>query len=239
MNTIRPPFESVPLAVGRQWRGGAGFLYEEKLDGVFHAREYRGSFGSCMIVGELVGGKCGSHYAFDIVHYAGQDLRALALRDRLKVLGELQAGELRGEFLRPASGQGGEFLEAVLARGGEGVVAKPLDAPYGALWYKCKRVETRDCVILEKHSGGKSSVRLGEVAPPPGTGIIDRGWMPLRGSKFDQVSCGMVIEVTAYGEHASGLFREARPFLNSAGELKIRYDKMTPLQPKYNETRLH
>lgn len=46
----------------------------------------------------------------------------------------------------------------------------------------------------------------------------DCGWCPCRAA-FDRIRLGDVVEVAAFGRHASGKFREARL-------LKIRTDKM-------------
>jgi hypothetical protein len=185
----RPPFVTVPLADGLRWRGGAGWRYEKKLDGVWTVRQ----FGQSFIVGETVPG--GQFIAFDIPILDGQDIRREPLAARL--------GALDGFNLpRPACGQGGEFLEAVLARGGEGVVAKRLDDPYGALWWKCKRVETFDLVVVEKATD-RRSIRL---ALPEGE---PRGWCPCFAEYFN-VRVGDVVEVAAYGLTARGMLREPR-----------------------------
>jgi len=190
----RPPFGSVALAEGRRWRGGAGWRYEEKLDGRWCVRECD----RALLVGEAM--RDGRFFAFDVVRYAGQDLRPLALRERLQVLDDLTQGELRGAFLRPATGQGGEFLEAVLAAGGEGIVAKPLSAPWGAsLWFKCKRVETFDCVVTEKNLA-RGSIRLALNGE-------DCGWCPALRA-FESLRVGDVVEIAAYRRNVSGKFRE-------------------------------
>jgi len=198
----RPPFETVPLAVGLAWRGGGGYRYEEKLDGVWTVRRY-GEGDDTVLAGELL--RDGRFYAFDCLAVDGQDIRRRGLDDRLAVLDALPG------LLRPAVGNGGEFLEAVLARGGEGVVAKPHGSPFGATWYKCKRLATYDCTVADVDLS-RGSVRLSL----DGT---DAGWLACR--EFDRVSVGTVIEVAAYGRHASGKFREAR-------FIRVRQDKISP-----------
>ena len=101
-------------------------------------------------------------------------------------------------------GQGGEFLEHLLAAGAEGVVAKPFDAPFGANWFKCKRAQVFLCVVTAlDHARG--SVALADVA----TGQ-ERGKLPLRG-KFERVRVGSILKVEAFGLTERGLLREARP----------------------------
>src|ERR1035441_7730287 len=107
----KPSFESVPLETGLRWRAGAGWRYEEKLDGRYHVEELP----HATVAGELMAG--GQFYAFDALNCEGQDVRSLPLSERLTIL---NAMNLR----RPAVGSGNAFLAAVLERGGEGVVAK-------------------------------------------------------------------------------------------------------------------
>lgn len=198
MNTLptfaRPPFESIPLADGLKWRGGGEYLYEEKLDGVWSVETIKG----CHLAGERM--KSGRFIAFDLLGIRDRVATKLPLRERLAMLDELTENL---KLLRPARGNGGEFLETVLARGGEGVVAKHLDSIYGAPWLKCKRVETFDVVLVEKHSA-KNSVRL---AWP---NLEDAGWMRVSARKFVELQAGKVIEVCAYGIQNSGRLREAR-----------------------------
>lgn len=193
---FRPRFECAPLSAGLKWVGGHGFRFEEKLDGCWHVIEAEGN----TIVGEQM--RDGRFFAFDIVRLAGVDVRQWSLRERLKVLDGFN-------LLRPAHGNGGEFLASVLARGGEGVVIKNLEAPFGVGWIKCKRTETFDCVVMEKDSW-RGSIHLmldGE----------DCGWCPAR-RLFNEVAVGDVVEVAALRRNASGKLREPRL-------LRLRTDK--------------
>jgi ATP-dependent DNA ligase len=190
----RPPFVTIPLSAGLCWHGGGGWRYEEKMDGVWSEREFRGS----TIIGEQM--RDGRFYAFDIIKFEGADIRALPLVTRLEYLGWTDPMNLH--FLRPASGNGAEFLEAVLARGGEGVVAKLLDAPYGTKWFRCKRVVTFDLVVTEK-AIDRHSLRLGTLQGE------DRGWCPCF-EKYATVRVGDVVEVAAHGLNARGMLREPR-----------------------------
>lgn len=197
----RPKFVSVPLATGLQWKGGGGWRYEEKLDGVWHTKGVNGA----LLAGELM--KSGEFYAFDILTLMGRDLRQLPLWERLACL----ETECPNILLRPAVGHGAEFLEAVLSRGGEGVVAKELDAPFGAEWFKCKRIATFDLLVTEKNTKGPASIRLSELNGE------DRGWCPCRAA-YDSVQVGDIAEIAAYGLTANGKLREPR-------FIKLRPDK--------------
>jgi len=197
----RPKFVTVPLADGLKWRGGGGWRYEEKIDGVWRTMGWMG-FDLC---GEE---KDGAFYAFDVVALGGQDLRRKPLRERLAQLDEIER-LAPGCLKRPAIGNGAEFLEAVLARGGEGVVAKLLDAPYGQPWHKCKRVQTFDLVVTDKAA---PSIRLATVQGE------DRGWCCARAA-LDGIQIGDIVEVAAYSLTAQGKLREPR-------FVRVRKDKM-------------
>lgn len=188
MTVKRPPFANVPLAVGLQWSGGGGFVFQEKLDGRWHVRALGGS----VIVGELL--PDGRFFAFDCLAVEGQDIRMAKLRERLDCL-------RRFSFPQPALGSGGEFLQAVMARGGEGVVAKHLEGSYGATWFKCKRQATFDCLVSAKDSA-RGTIRLVLDG-------ADAGWCPVRAG-FETIAVGNVVEVAAHSRHASGKLREAR-----------------------------
>src|ERR1022692_283265 len=135
--TYKPTFDSVRLADGLKWRGGNGWRYEENLDGQLHVEELPHA---TAVIGELMRG--GQFFAFDVLNYNGQDLRSLPLSERLMVLDGMN-------LPRPATGCGGVFLGAVLSRGGEGVIAKRLDAPWGVPWYKCKRCMVYYCRVAD------------------------------------------------------------------------------------------
>lgn len=198
----RPPYRTIPLAEGLKLRGVGNWRFEEKLDGEFAIED----IGDAVFVGEKMND--GRLFLFDVVEFAGKSIRHWAFRDRLKMLSDY-ANHLG--YLMPACGTGGEFLEAVLARGGEGIVIKDLDAPYGAEWIKCKRMETWDLIIVEK-AAGKSSVRLSNAQGE------DFGWCPCRAA-YDALHVGDVVEIAAYGRHASGKLREPR-------FVRVRVDKM-------------
>jgi ATP-dependent DNA ligase len=197
MTVQRPKFINTPLAQGLHWRGGAGWRFEEKMDGVWATKEASGS----ILIGEQM--RDGRFFTFDVAQHNGADVRKLALRDRLAILNDMPG------LLRPAAGNGAEFLEAVLARAGEGVVAKFLDAPYGECWHKCKRIETFDCIVTEKYM---PSIRLRSLDGE------DRGFCCARAA-YDSIKPGDIVEVAAYGITAKGKLREPR-------FVRIRHDKM-------------
>jgi hypothetical protein len=184
----RPRYHEVPLQAGLAWCG-RGLRFEEKLDGRWHVL----AIGESRITGELM--RDGRFFAFDIPIYAGQDVRRLPLRERLEILDTFP-------LLRPATGLGGEFLRAVLDRGGEGIVAKDLDAPFGMGWTKCKRIETYDLVV----TGRREETGVLELATLAGE---PRGNCPAK-AMFERIAVGDVVEVACHSLTVAGKLREPR-----------------------------
>ena len=199
----KPSFISVPMEAGLRWRAGNGCRYEEKLDGCFHVRQSPAG----TIVGELMRG--GQFIAFDILTCEGQDVRPMPLWQRLEILDGMN-------LPRPAVGSGGAFLGEVLARGGEGVVRKPLDAPYGVGWEKCKRSQVFYCRVTNLDQW-RGSVILADRESGE-----KRGRIALH-SRFDRVRVGSVLKVEAFGLTAKGLLREARPDHDAPGSWLVTY----------------
>lgn len=187
----KPSFISVPMETGLRWRDGAGWRYEEKMDGQFHVEELTHA---TTVIGELM--RDGQFFAFDVLHYEGQDLRPLPLCERLTVLDGMN-------LPRPAVGSGGAFLASVLAAGGEGVVAKHLDPPWGVPFYKCKRRQ----VYYSRVTG--LDQRTGSAILADRDSGEMRGRVALHG-RFERVRVGSVLKVEAFGLTARGMLREAR-----------------------------
>jgi ATP-dependent DNA ligase len=184
----RPHYGEISLQSGLAMRG-RGLRFEEKLDGRWHVL----AIGASRITGELM--RDGRFFAFDVPIYAGQDVRRLPLRERLLILD-------RFPLLRPATGLGGDFLRAVLSRGGEGVVCKDLDAPFGVGWIKCKRRATFDLVV----TGRREDTGVLELATLDGE---PRGNCAAK-SQFDRIAVGDVVEVACHSLTAAGKLREPR-----------------------------
>ena len=203
MTISKPKIEPVPLAVGLRWRGGGDYYYSEKMDGEFSTEESAG----CLVAGEKM--PDGLFYAFNVAWAYGEDVTRRPFRERISLLDEWAArgiqpgGPWKPHWRRPATGNGGEFLEAVLARGGEGVVASHWEAPWGELQFKCKRCQVFYArVIGLDHTRGSVEVADASSGQP-------RGKIALR-RKFDLVRVGTVLKVEAFGLTARGMFREAR-----------------------------
>lgn len=91
------------------------------------------------------------YYAFDLLHLAGYDVRALPLRDRKRLLSEAAefVDPLRFTAHRNAAGE--EEYRKACARGDEGVIAKRANAAYvsgrSGDWLKFKCVRDQELVI--------------------------------------------------------------------------------------------
>ncbi len=211
MTISRPSYQvlSRPAALAQSWRG---WHLSQKMDGVWSVREAAG----CIVTGEAM--RDGRFFAFDIPCAFGEDIRRRPWIERAAALDELFSRLEPGlNWHHCATGASAEFIEAILARGGEGVVCKPWGSPFGAGWCKVKQTETHDCTVAELNPA-RGSIRL-ELAGE------DCGWLAAH-SAFDQIRPGDIVEVIAYGRHASGKFREARLARDEFGRPKIRRDKM-------------
>ena len=121
-----------------------------------------------------------SVFFFDILRHDGVDLLDGATSERMAVLDQIVSAPNRVDRLvtsDPAAAA--DFLEATLAAGHEGVMAKSLTARYeagrrGAGWLKVKPVHTLDLVVLAvewgsgRRRGKLSNIHLGARDPATG-----------------------------------------------------------------------
>ena len=125
-----------------------------------------------------------SVFFFDILHCDGIDLLDAPTTDRLAALDALVPPAQRVDRVVTSDPvEATSFLDATLAAGHEGVMAKSPDAPYqagrrGAGWLKVKPVHTLDLVVLAvewgsgRRSGKLSNVHLGARDPVSGEFIM-------------------------------------------------------------------
>jgi DNA ligase 1 len=121
-----------------------------------------------------------SVFFFDILHRDGIDLLDAPTSERAAALDDITPPHQRVDRLitaDPTAAQ--DFLDATLAAGHEGVMAKSLTAPYeagrrGAGWLKVKPVHTLDLVVLAvewgsgRRQGKLSNIHLGALDPASG-----------------------------------------------------------------------
>ena len=125
-----------------------------------------------------------SVFFFDILHRDGADLLDAPTTDRLAALDELVPARQRVDRLVTSdAAAAAAFLDATLAAGHEGVMAKAPAAPYlagrrGAGWLKVKPVHTLDLVVLAvewgsgRRRGKLSNIHLGARDPSTGEFIM-------------------------------------------------------------------
>jgi DNA ligase-1 len=127
-----------------------------------------------------------SVFFFDLLHLDGTDLLDQPTTDRAAALDTVIPEQFRVDRLITADvAAAQQFLDATLAAGHEGVMAKSPSAPYeagrrGAGWLKVKPVHTLDLVVLAvewgsgRRKGKLSNIHLG-AKDPAGDGFIMLG----------------------------------------------------------------
>jgi DNA ligase 1 len=121
-----------------------------------------------------------SVFFFDLLHRDGVDLLDLPMTDRLAALDAVVPERQRMQRLETSDSVAAQqFLDATLAAGHEGVMAKSATSPYeagrrGAAWLKVKPVHTLDLVVLAvewgsgRRTGKLSNIHLGARDPQTG-----------------------------------------------------------------------
>ena len=125
-----------------------------------------------------------SVFFFDILHRDGLDLIDAPTTERLAAQEAVVPPVHRVDRLMTADpSEAADFLDATLAAGHEGVIAKAPDAPYqagrrGAGWLKVKPVHTLDLVVLAvewgsgRRRGKLSNIHLGARDPVSGEFVM-------------------------------------------------------------------
>jgi bifunctional non-homologous end joining protein LigD len=106
-------------------------------------------------------------FAFDLLHFAGIDLRGLAYADRRRYLAQCLLPSKRVHLVHAVE-DGVALNEAALATGFEGVVGKRLDSRYEAgkrssAWVKVKPTRTADFLVGGYTQGKGSRAPLGSI----------------------------------------------------------------------------
>ena len=188
----------VPIETGMTWKTD-GALYQEKLDGRFDIMAVSGG----ILAGERMPN--GRFIAWDCLIYAyatEPDVRCLSASLRWDLCQDV--AKIAGLPVVESSAHGGALLNAVLARGGEGVVRKLATATYFDPMEACKRASIYLC-------------RVTSIGPGQSVGIMDAvtgldlGRLPLRGGKCDMVRVGSIVRCEALNAFESGKLRQAVP----------------------------
>lgn len=143
----------------------------------------------------------GVFHVTDLLVFHRQDIRRWPLLGRQRALKLLT---LPKGVQQVASGRNiGEFLEAVVYRGGKGIVLKQLHEPYGqGTWVRVVRRFTESVVITQLHEETRSA-SIGQFA---GEVLIDRGKVYL-GAEFAKARLSQVIEISVQGQSPNGKFK--------------------------------
>jgi DNA ligase-1 len=125
-----------------------------------------------------------SVFFFDLLHHDGKDLLDLPASERLALLDAVVPATQRVDrLLTGDADEAATFLDATLAAGHEGVMAKSPTAPYeagrrGSGWLKVKPVHTLDLVVLAiewgsgRRTGKLSNIHLGARDPATGEFVM-------------------------------------------------------------------
>ncbi|MDE2020941.1 MAG: ATP-dependent DNA ligase, partial [Patescibacteria group bacterium] len=100
------------------------------------------------------------------------------------------------------SGNGGEFFQAVVEAGGEGVCAVNADAPWGLIYAAKPLLELKVLVTGKDGASGCLEITDKDTLQPLGR-------VPCK-AQFEAVRTGEIVEVNCLGRHRSGKLREAR-----------------------------
>lgn len=246
-SVAKPKKIVVPLAIGLTWRADPDYIYQEKLDGRFETRRVHAagriahrenSLGDTLLAGEYVRGE---FFAFDLITLHGEDCRLWPLRERLAWLDQVFQTDvldsIGGLVHRvPTLNYQPSTLNEILAAGGEGIVRKRLDAPWGTPMEACKRLETFICVVTGINAGQSVQIALTgahresrEFSSAEASALsasscsIPCGSVSLFGGKCDQVRVGSIIKVEGFGLTREGKIREPRPCKDTPTSWLIQY----------------
>jgi hypothetical protein len=192
-----------PIAQVLLWKASE-FRLEEKMDGKFSTK----LIGGLLVAGEQM--RSGDFVAFDCLQVNSQDIKNEPLRVRLQQLNSLPG------LLRPSTGHGVEFAEAILSKGGEGIVAKRWDAPFDASMYAIKRTVEVQCVVTEILPF--QAVKIADAA----TGA-DRGKVKIAAFKISKIRVGSIIKVVGMNLTDRGMVREPRLCSDSPESWLVKY----------------
>jgi DNA ligase 1 len=208
-----------------------------KPDGRAHRFQVTASrFGSSVDAAAARGAQQLSVFFFDLLHRDGEDVLDLPATERLAVLDAIVPAPHRVDRLITADAdEARRFLDATLAAGHEGVMAKSLTAPYeagrrGAGWLKVKPVHTLDLVVLAvewgsgRRTGKLSNIHLGARDP-------DTGGFVMLGKTFKGMTDAMLEwQTRRFTELAVGAAEPSTPDRASTGHVvKLRPEQVVEI----------
>lgn len=117
-------------------------------DTVFDGGIYGGGFSSDVQHEIATGSQC-MYAVWDVLKISGKSVAELPYQERRQLILSLRKFLPDWMTIIPNSDRPSKLLKEVLDSGGEGIVLKDPDAPYGEGWLKVKREETYDVVIWD------------------------------------------------------------------------------------------
>jgi ATP-dependent DNA ligase/predicted DNA-binding WGR domain protein len=160
--------------------------------------------------------------AFDLPYFAGVDRRGAPLRDRLHDLELVLRDAVPPIEASTALIADTDLADAIWASGGEGLIIKDLAAPYASGgrtgWWKLKRVQTEDAVVIGlepgkgRYAGQTGALILGQHDAAGTLVEIARvsGMRDDERRRIDARVVGQVVEFDYQERTAAGRFRHPR-----------------------------
>lgn len=239
MNIPKPTKYPVAAADAARWRGDGRYIFTRKYDGVFATTGV--VCGAHLLICEVMQPKSGGKFTksdwyqfnrlyhlevvptFYVAHsVAAVDGASILHRPALErwnlltslFKGGAQRDEHGDRIVLAESGAGGDFFNAVVADGGEGVCAVPVEAPWGIIYAAKPLMELYPRVTSK-------NIAMGTVEIVDANTFEPLGSVPCR-AHFDMVNVGDIVEVHCIEKHRSGRLREAR-------FVAVRNDKKCPV----------
>lgn len=119
-----------------------------KRDTIFDGELCHPNGGTSNETATAIAGGFAIYRVFDILRHDGKDVRHLNQASRRALLKSLEDNfpdrmMLVGRSLKPAA-----LFKAIKSQDGEGLILKERGAAYGKGWWKIKKVETHDCIVI-------------------------------------------------------------------------------------------
>jgi DNA ligase D-like protein (predicted ligase) len=156
------------------------------------------------------------YYVFDLLWLDGQDVRALPLRTRKRLLRDVLAWQDPLRFTQHRNADGEAFFAEACAKGWEGLIAKRVDSPYGGGrskdWLKFKCGHGQELVIggfTEPHG---TRIEFGALLVGYYDGDGALRYAGKVGTGFDRPL------LRSLGERLRGLARDDSPFADEVRE---------------------
>lgn len=131
-----------------------------------------------------------TYHVFDCLFHDDQDLRERSMLERKSITDSIVRELCHPNIhLLPTVELSRDNFDIVVRRGGEGLIAKEIDAPYGEGWYKIKKVYTLDVIVT-----GFTAAKFGKTGQYDGQ--IGAAKVSVYSSKGELLEVGQVSGMT-------------------------------------------